>query len=423
MPTDEDKRYVSLERDAASAASAIVSSKDVLVIAHIDADGISAAAIASRTLERLDIPHEVVFVKKLDDISIDMINKSRTSLVWLVDLGSGYLSSITKQNVIVADHHVPDPTWMTGQTSLYEFSGMIHVNPHTHGIDGSESISGAGVTYLISKMVDEKNKDLAYLAIIGANGDIQDKSDSRLIGYNRKILSDAVENGDIVADDDIRLFGRETRPLVQFLQYCNDPVLPLLTSNNQECIRFLSELRIELKRNGSWRAWNDLNDDEKDNIKISLIELLESSGVSGKDLMGEVYTLPKFRKGSELRDAKEFATLLNACGRYDDAPVGMRICLGDAEALNEASKNRSEHKKQLSIAMNFVKQSNIIREKRYIQYFHARSEIRDTIVGIVVSIRVSLIVILTAVVAHHVQLPLKPIQFLFCDAKAYFSHQ
>jgi RecJ-like exonuclease len=74
--------------------------------------------------------------------------------------------------------------------------------------------------------------------------------------------------------------------------------------------------------------------------------------------------------------------LLNSCGRYDDAPIGLRICLGDKNAVSEAAKNRSEHKKQLSIAMSYIKQGNIVREKKYVQYFHARSEIRDTIVGI-----------------------------------------
>ncbi|MDR0778271.1 MAG: DHH family phosphoesterase [Methanomassiliicoccaceae archaeon] len=379
MPAS-DARYEMLERDAAAAASAIREADDVLVIGHIDADGICASAIASRTLERLKKKHDVVFVKKLDDASIEKVNGSRASLVWLVDLGSGYLSAITRQNVIVADHHVPDPGWMNGQTSLFDFSGLIHVNPHTRGMDGSGEISGAGVTYMISKAADEKNKDLAYLAMIGASGDIQDQAGSKFIGYNRKILSDAEGNGDIEVISDLRLFGRETRPLTQFIQYCNDPVIPGLTSEYTECSRFFTELNIELKRNGSWRAWSDLDDDEKDAVKISLIERLGGSGI--ERLIGEVCVLPRFRKGTELRDAKEFATLLNSCGRYDDAPVGLRICLGDKNALSEAAKNRSEHKKQLSIALNYIKQNKIIREKKYVQYFHAHGEIRDTIVGI-----------------------------------------
>ena len=374
--------YSKLERDAGRAASAIRAADDVLVVAHIDADGICASAIASRTLDRLGKKYEVLFVKKLDDDAVAAVNDSRMSLVWLVDLGSGYLSSITRKGVVVADHHVPDPKWMTGQTSLFDFSGLVHVNPHNCGMDGSSEISGSGVTYIISKIVDPANKDLAYLAVIGASGDVQDQAGSRFVGYNRIILSDAEENSDIEVVNDLRLFGRETRPLAQFLQFCNDPVLPSLTSDNAGCIRFFTDLKMDLKRNGSWRTWNSLSDDERDAVKISLIELLERSGNNAGRLMGEVYTLPKFEKGSELRDAKEFATLLNSCGRYDDAPIGMRICLGDREALADAAKNRSEHRKQLSMAMNHIKQNNLIRVRKYIQYFHAGDEIRDTIVGI-----------------------------------------
>jgi len=377
-----DEMHERLERDAAKAASSIVSAKDVLVVAHIDADGICAGAIAARTLERLNKPFCVEFVKKIDDDSLRTINESPASLVWLVDLGSGYLSSVTRRNVIVSDHHVPDPRWMTGQTSLFDFSGLIHVNPHGHGMDGAGEISGAGVTYMVSKAVDIRNKDLAYLAVIGATGDVQDRAGSGFTGYNRKILKDAVESGDVGVVTDLRLFGRETRPLTQFIQYCNDPVIPGLTSDSYECSRFFAGMGIELKRNGSWRTWGDLDDDEKDDVKVSLIGMIERSGTSAERLIGEVYELPKFKKGTELRDAKEFSTLLNSCGRYDDAPTGLRICLNDGSALADAAKNRSEHKKQLSAAMAHIRQGNIIRVKKFLQYFHARDEIRDTIVGI-----------------------------------------
>ena len=375
----DDERHKALENDAARAASAVMKADDVLLIGHIDADGICATAIASRTLERLNKKFDVVFLKKLDKDSIEMINESGASLVWLVDLGSGYLSSIERNNVIVSDHHVPDPKWMSGQTSLFDFSGTIHVNPHSCGMDGSGEISGSGVTYIISRMVDPKNRDLAYLAVVGATGDVQDRAG--LVGYNRKILSDATGSGDILTVMDLRLFGRETRPLTQFIQYCSDPMIPGLTSDGQECARFFGELGIDLKRNGSWRTWRDLDDDEKDLVKISLIEILERSGSSAERLIGEVYTLPG-SCGPELRDAKEFSTLLNSCGRYDDAPIGLRICSGDRDALSEASKNRSEHKKQLSAALIHIKQNKLIRERKFVQFFHARNDIRDTIVGI-----------------------------------------
>jgi len=369
-------------KSAAKAAVMLKSADDVLVVAHIDADGISAASVASRTLDRLGKKHTVQFYKKLSDESIDEINNSKQSVVWLVDLGSGYLSRIKRSGVVVADHHTPDQKWRSGQTFLDDFGSICHVNPHSHGIDGSQEICGAGVAYVIAMEISPENRDLAYLAIVGASGDFQDSYSSKLTGYNRLILNDAVENGDILVENDIRLFGRETRPLTQFLQFCTDPFLPGLTSNPGECNAFLTECGIRLKNKDKWKTWSDLASDEKSTVISKLKERIESVGKSADKLTGEAYTLPRFEKNSELRDAKEFATLLNSCGRYDDAETGLRICLGDVTAIKEASTNRSEHRRQISAALSYVKQNRLIIERRYLQYFNSGSEIRETIVGI-----------------------------------------
>src|SRR5437016_12374600 len=54
-------------------------------------------------------------------------------------------------------------------------------------------------------------------------------------------------------------------------------------------------------------------------------------------LVGETYTLIREPAGSPTRDAKEFGTLVNACGRYDQPEVAYRVCRGDrVEALAQA---------------------------------------------------------------------------------------
>ena len=369
-------------RSAADAARMLVSADDVLVAAHIDADGISAAAVASKTLDRLGKRHTVRFFKKLSDESISEINGDRSSVVWLVDLGSGYLSKMKRSGVVIADHHTPEQKWRRGQTFLDDFENICHVNPHPHGIDGSQEICGAGVAYVIATEIDPKNKDLAYLAVIGASGDFQDSYSSKFTGYNRLILADAVEVGDVLVENDIRLFGRETRSLTQFLQFCTDPSLPGLTGEPSKCTAFLTECGIRLKNRDRWKTWNDLTPDEKQKVISELRARITASGGSADKLTGETYTLPRFERGSELRDAKEFATLLNSCGRYDDAETGLRICLGDSTAIKEASSNRNEHRRQISSALAYVKQNRLVIERRYLQYFMSGSEIRETIVGI-----------------------------------------
>ncbi len=370
-----------MDRDLSRAAKGLRNAKSVLIISHIDADGITAGSIAKLTLERLGIEHRVLFQTKITEETIQIIDKAPEEYVWVCDLGSGYLSEFNRSNLVITDHHVPDPKWRKNQTVLDSFVSVDHLNPHTYGIDGSIEVSGAGMTYLLSKKMDPKNTDLAYLAIIGAIGDFQDSNYSQLVGINRTILQDAIDAGDMVIEHDLRLFGRETRPIIQFFQYCNEPRLEGLTDNPNGCMDMLEFLNIPIKKNNEWRRWNDLDQDEKDRVIDNVLELVPMD--QQKRVYGEVYTLPKFTNGTGLRDAKEFSTVLNSCGRYDDAETGLRICCGDTTALKDAEQNRADHRRHISSALSYVKDNHLIRERRFIQYFDAGPNIRDTVVGIV----------------------------------------
>ncbi|MCK9323177.1 MAG: DHH family phosphoesterase [Candidatus Methanomethylophilaceae archaeon] len=372
-----------LVKDIARAAKALRTAKTALVITHIDADGITAGSIASITLERMHIEHTIIFEKKITEDTIHRVNTSSADIIWICDLGSAYLSEFKKSNIIITDHHVPDPKYRKKQTFIDGFYEIHHLNPHLYGVNGSYEICGAGMTYLLSREMDPKNTDLAYLGIVGAVGDFQDDLESRLVSYNRIVLKDAIDAGDVIADTDIRFFGRENRPLTQFLQYSSDPELPGITNNATGCSNFYSELNIPLKDNGEWRTWNDLTPYEKDIATEELRSMVSGDDKAEKHLYGEVYTLPKFESHIGLRDAKEYATILNSCGRYDDAETGLRICRGDLTALNDAEQNRSDHRRNISMALSYIKENHLIRERRFIQYFDSGSEIRETIVGIV----------------------------------------
>ena len=102
-----------------------------------------------------------------------------------------------------------------------------------------------------------------------------------------------------------------------------------------------------------------------------------------KALMGEIYTVNRYEVHSGLNDSKEFATILNSCGRYDDAVTGERICMGDVDALKDAERNRSDHRKNISASLAYVKENHLLRRLKHVQYFDAGTEIRETVVGIV----------------------------------------
>ena len=86
-------------------------------------------------------------------------------------------------------------------------------------------ISGAGVTFILAMKLGD-NVDLSALAIVGAVGDLQDMRTHALVGVNRQILELAKESGYIAYEKDLKLFGRQTRPIYKLLQYSSDPFLP-----------------------------------------------------------------------------------------------------------------------------------------------------------------------------------------------------
>jgi len=379
-----------LQASADRAAKTLLDARHVFVATHIDADGVAAASIAMSALERRGMQAEVGYFKKLDDEAIAGIRKKTLGVAWYTDLGSGSLSKIEGQPAVVSDHHVLDPHAvigsMKGQAKLTDFSSVLHVNPQLHGYSGATDLSGAGSTFLVALSMDSRNRDLAPLAVLGAVGDLQDQKTTRLEGLNRSVLELAVSDGSVDAHQDIRYFGRETRPVQKLLEYSSDPFLPGITGNEQGALGFLLELGIELKDGERWRTWTELEQAERDEVIEALRQHLTKTRRrpdAAARLVGEVYVLAKEEPGTPLRDAKEFATLLNACGRHGKAEVGMRICRGDrGDILSEGLALLRDHRSALSQALGLAKEKGITR-MRNIQYFDAGDEIEDTIIGTV----------------------------------------
>lgn len=352
----------------------------VKVCSHIDADGIAAAGIASSALEGIGIENSVVFVKNLDEDVIRKLRDENEELVWFTDLGSGSLELIQGLNCVISDHHVPseDPC-------VSKKGQALEVNPHHFGKDGALDISGAGVTYLVATALERTNVDLAYLAVLGAVGDMQDQSYLRLTGTNRVIMEEGRNAGVLDWEMDARFFGRETRSLPRLLQYSNDPLLPGLTGNWKACNDFLLGMGIPLRRPGGYRRWIDLSSHERARIVSELVKLIVGSGLGSalaSRLVGEVYLFPNEREGTELHEAKEFATLLNACGRYEKARIGFALCKGDrGEAFDSAVMLLKGHRAALVDSLRIAFEVGVSRME-HIQFFHGGGRILDSVIGI-----------------------------------------
>jgi len=89
------------------------------------------------------------------------------------------------------------------------------------------------------------------------------------------------------------------------------------------------------------------------------------------------------QEGTELRDASEYSTLLNATARYGHAQIGLSVCMGDRDrAFSEAQRLLSQHRQNLVNGLKLVAERGITCLQS-IQYFDAGESIQDTIVGIV----------------------------------------
>ncbi len=367
---------------ARKVADIIKKSNNIHIVTHIDADGITSGAIALKTLKRLNKNHSIEFVKQIDDEILNKIKNQNHDLIWFTDLGSNISENIKIENIVITDHH------NCNNKSDYNF----HFNPHLFGIDGGLELSGAGATYLVSKTIDKKNTDLSSLAIVGACGDLQDKKYNKLIGLNRDIINDGKKIGLIKTKIDIAYFGRETRPIFKLLQYANNPIIPGLTGRESACISFLKDINIKTKDGDNWRYWIHLSKDERKEIISNIAKIFITKGFGyeiTKKIIGEIYLLIKEKEGTELHDAKEFATLLNSTARYGQYDIGLNVCLGDrGKDLKEAINLLRGHRHNLVEGLQFAKEEGIER-RQFLQFFHAKDGIRDTIIGIVTNMLIN----------------------------------
>lgn len=357
-------------------ASKIRKLDDFVVVHHYDADGCSSGAIMFKAMQRAEKKVQKVWVKQLYRETIEQIKGLGKNYVF-VDFGSGQLSYLKEEfgdDLFVFDHH---------EKTNVEHPN--HFSPFDFGINGGNEISASGIAFLFAHTLDPKNIDLVPLAIVGAVGDVQDFS-GKLVGLNEEIVRMGVESGYLKVENDLRLYGRITRPLVQFLEFSSSPILPELTANEQNCRKFLQENDIETNDGQRWRTYIDLSREERKRLATALVLHLHSFNVPEwkiAELFGAVYLFPKENPKWPTSEAKEFSTLLNACGRHGKAQIGTDVCLGDrGDQYMVAMALMQEHRRQLREGIEFVSRNGVQEEEQF-YYFDSGGKIAESIVGIV----------------------------------------
>jgi RecJ-like exonuclease len=358
MPVKRD-----LEREIERGAQLLEAAREARVFCHRDADGVCSAAIIQRVLRERGIDPEISSLLPADLSEVSPAN----GLNVLLDLGSGQLRNLGKfdgLDTLVLDHHPP-----VG----HPWDGMVQINPHSFGIDGSTEISGSGVAYLLARsLVDDPS--LAKVGVIGAIADRQDLL-GELTGLNREILGDAVDSGLVEEVKDVLLYGRESRPLHISLKNFQDPPIPGVSGSESGAMQLLSEIGVPLRDGRALRTLGDLDVDERRRLASELVVRCitkASPGVAGRVpslIIGSVYRM--VGESSPLQYASEYATVINSAARMGLTKEAVEVLLGErGKVYRKVLSGLAEYRKALSREIRKITGKEIsLAGGGYLQYF------------------------------------------------------
>ena len=322
--------------------STVEGGNEVSIITHLDADGITSGSIMAMALRRMGARYSVRAVSDMNSSVIEKMKTDGRDFYVVTDLGAGWSSHLRNalgDKWVIIDHHE-----IIEEEILADNEAQI-LNPWKFGVDGGREVSAGGMAYMVASTLDLKNRDLSAIAVVSAVADRQDQGDKKsFLGLNAEILRTAQSLGLLSVDLDIILTGRETRPLHEALAYSLFHYIDGLTGNREACYQLLKNAGIKLKHNGGrWRVLAEFSQEEKSAIVEAVAKFVATSDkrisdILLQELIGYVYTLAGEDKRSQLRDAREFSTMLNACGRIGRAGVGISICMGDRNAALSAGE-------------------------------------------------------------------------------------
>ncbi len=355
--------------------------RTVTVVHHIDADGVSAGAIAATALERSGVPFRTLAVKSMDAVHQEKVRSEGTGALWLCDLGSTVYMHFPGTERLVCDHHQ-----LVRDGSEESFP---HVNPLLDGLPG-ESVSGAGCTYLVAAALGAENLDLLPLALVGASADLQDRREGRFTGTNETLAAHGAAAGLLETRRDVAFFGPETRPLRKFLAL-GEPAVPTATGDQRTAEAFLLSAGVEVMADGAERTWSLLTEAERCRLRSLLVERLLDCGLAERvpSLWREVISFRNESPGSPTREPREFGTLLNSTARYGRPEVGLAVARGDRDAAYaEALDLLTGHRRNLASSLEAFAQAGV-EERTAIQVVHVGDRVLDTVVGIVAGMALS----------------------------------
>ncbi len=335
--------------------------KPIRLISHHDTDGITSASITAKTLKRLDKKFSLRITKGLDKEFIEKELANFPDHIFLfTDLASSSIEYLkkAKQEVFIIDHHEIEEQTFPKNISI--------INPHL--IDDSEDTCGAGLCYLFSKSVSEKNKDLAKLAIIGMIGDRHETNVSKIY---QEIIQDTEE---LEIRKGLLIFSA-TRPLRRSLEYSTSFYVPGVTGSGEGVRKLLRELSISPQR-----TLNELDDDEMRKL-VTAIMVRRTAEKNPDEIIGNIYLLKFFNRKEDVR---EISVLINACSKLGNPDVAVSFCLEKNNARLQAQDIYAKYKQELISGLRVAEKIEKVKGNGYV-IMNAQEKIKDVLIGTICS--------------------------------------
>ena len=328
------------------------------IMTHQDGDSLIAASIICMTLLRLGAKCVIRVISETAATAIEQMKTEAYDFYIICDLGAGLggiLNEALGEKWIIIDHlQLPEE-------DLAEDSGNHILNAFKYGIDGGSEVSSGGLAFIIATQIEKRNWDLSPIALVSAISDRQDQGDKRsFVGINSEIMKIAQSHGLISDNLDLMFNGRETKPLHEALASTSYPYIHGLTWNTENAYSVIKKSGVKMKENGRWRVLAEIQQEEKSIILDAIVKFVAASSKYDtanltENLVGHIYTLVEEDLRSQLRDAREYSTMLNACASAGRGGVAVGICMGDRDvSLNEGEQIAKTHQATLAKCVSTI---------------------------------------------------------------------
>ncbi|HET7644715.1 MAG TPA: hypothetical protein VFK40_14515, partial [Nitrososphaeraceae archaeon] len=294
--------------------------KDIFLISRRNCDGVVAGTIISTALLKLDSRFTFRTIDNLDPDTIARIISEDHDFNIFIDLDIEDYGKIKNLNnkFLIIDHN------RTFQ-NIKEYDKYL-LNPYIYGIDGKTEVSSGGLAYLLAEKLNKGNQKLSLLAIVSALAEKQDIGIKKsLIGLNSEIAAIASSIGIVNIKTDLVFNSIGHKPIHEAISYNISPYIEGVTWNKENCYKILKNSGINTHKNGKFRTFSDLSEEEKNIILDAITKFIFLSSKNNRnkeiienisnDLICQLFEFVKEDSNSILHDGREFSFVIDACIR------------------------------------------------------------------------------------------------------------